>query len=66
VGETCIDPVAILLRQNIELTNVPVGTCRVVFDRVDFGHFLVHPLMTQAGAAAVQVGPAGGGGWRWG
>jgi hypothetical protein len=47
---------AILLRQNIELTNVPVGTCRVLFDRVDFGNFLVHPLMTAAAATAVQVG----------
>lgn len=56
VGETSIDPLAILLRQNIELTNVPVGTCRVMFDRVDFGNFLVHPLMTAAAATAVQVG----------
>jgi hypothetical protein len=28
---------AILLRQNIELTNVPVGTCRVVFDAAGDG-----------------------------
>lgn len=55
VGETTIDPSAVLLRQNIELTNVPVGTCRVVFDRIDFGNFLVHPLMTAAAAEAVQV-----------
>jgi hypothetical protein len=55
VGETTIDTTAIIFRQNIELTNVPVGTCRVVFDRVDFGNFLVHPLMTAAAATAVQV-----------
>lgn len=56
MGETCIDPTAIILRQSIELTNIPVGTARVVFDRVDFGNFLVHPLMTAAAQQAVQVG----------
>lgn len=54
VGETSIDPSAIVLRRSIELTNVPVGTARVVFNRIDFGNFLVHPLMTAAAAAAVQ------------
>jgi len=66
VGETSIDPSAIVLRRSIELTNVPVGTARVVFNRIDFGNFLVHPLMTAAAAAAVQVGEEGGwmGKWR--
>jgi hypothetical protein len=55
VGATSIDPRALLLRQNVELTNVPVGTLKVVFDAADFGHFLVHPLMNTAVATAVQV-----------
>lgn len=54
VGAAVIDPLALLLRQNIELVNVPVGTCRVLFDPSDFGHFLVHPLLVAAAARAVQ------------
>lgn len=55
VGESTIDPTAVLLRQQIQLTNVPVGTAHVVFSSQDFGNFLVHPLMTEAVKTAVQV-----------
>ena len=50
-----------LFKQQILLTNVPVGTARVVFNAADFGNFLVHPLMTEAAKEAVEVGRGGAG-----
>jgi hypothetical protein len=55
VGEACLDYSAMLWQQRIVLTNIPVGTARVVFSGRDFGHFLVHPLVVNAAARAVQV-----------
>jgi hypothetical protein len=55
VGEASLDPAAVLFKQQIQLTNVPVGTARVVFNAADFGNFLVHPLMTEAAKEAVEV-----------
>uniref|UniRef100_A0A383VV08 Uncharacterized protein n=1 Tax=Tetradesmus obliquus TaxID=3088 RepID=A0A383VV08_TETOB len=54
VGEASLDPSAVLFKQQILLTNVPVGTARVMFNAADFGNFLVHPLMTEAAKEAVQ------------
>eukprot|EP00775_Hariotina_reticulata_P012375 gene12375-12509_t len=54
LGEVVIDPAAVVLRQQIALTNMPVGTAHVVFNAVDFGNFLVHPLMQEAVQNAVQ------------
>jgi hypothetical protein len=59
VGEASLDPAAVLFKQQIQLTNVPVGTARVVFNASDFGNFLVHPLMTEAAKEAVEVGGRG-------
>jgi hypothetical protein len=55
VGEACLDYSAMLWQQRIVLTNIPVGTARVVFSGRDFGHFLIHPLVVNAAARAVQV-----------
>lgn len=55
LGEVVIDPAAVVLKQQIALTNMPVGTAHVVFNAVDFGNFLVHPLMQEAVQNAVQV-----------
>lgn len=52
VGEAVLDITAVLLQRRIVLTNVPVGTARVVFDAPDLGNFLVHPLMAAAAATA--------------
>ncbi|KAF8054989.1 Serp2 [Scenedesmus sp. PABB004] len=54
VGEATLDPGAVLLKQQIALTNRPVGTAHVVFTAPDFGNFLCHPLMTAAAQACVQ------------
>ncbi|KAF6252233.1 hypothetical protein COO60DRAFT_546283 [Scenedesmus sp. NREL 46B-D3] len=35
VGEASLDPAAVLFKRQIQLTNVPVGTARVVFDAAD-------------------------------
>jgi len=59
LGEVIIDPAAVLLKQQINLTNMPVGTAHVVFNAVDFGNFLVHPLMQEAVQEAVQVSTCG-------
>lgn len=56
IGEVTIDPAAVVTKQQIQLANAPVGTAHVVFDSTDFGHFLVHPSMTEAVQAAVEVG----------
>lgn len=55
VGEATLDAAAVVLRQQIVLTNVPIGTGHVVFSADDFGNFLVHPLMGDAVRSAVQV-----------
>eukprot|EP00882_Tetradesmus_deserticola_P011787 GHRQ01012473.1.p1 GENE.GHRQ01012473.1~~GHRQ01012473.1.p1 ORF type:complete len:218 (+),score=58.84 GHRQ01012473.1:180-833(+) len=54
VGAASLDPAAVLFKQQIQLTNTPVGTARVLFSAADFGNFLVHPLMTEAAKQAVQ------------
>jgi hypothetical protein len=55
VSEAILDYSAILFQQRIVLSNVPVGTSRVVFSAADFGNFLAHPLMQVAAKAAVEV-----------
>ncbi|GBF93742.1 hypothetical protein Rsub_06074 [Raphidocelis subcapitata] len=54
VGAAALDYAQVLLRGRIVLTNVPTGTARVVFDEVDFGNFLTHPLVTEAAKEAVR------------
>lgn len=55
MGAAAIDYGALVSQQRIVLRNIPRGEARILFNARDFGNFLVHPLMADAAAKAVDV-----------
>jgi hypothetical protein len=58
VGELAIDLPGLLWQQRLQLVNMPLGSTAITLTARDLGNFMVHPLMVEAGATAVQVGGA--------
>lgn len=59
MGAAAIDYGALVSQQRIVLRNIPRGEARILFNARDFGNFLVHPLMADAAAKAVDVSCTG-------
>lgn len=58
VGDLAIDLPGLLWQQRLQLVNMPLGATAITLTARDLGNFMVHPLMAEAGATAVQVGSA--------